>query len=67
MRLFIMPNGKELYGDFGDAVVCHHCLETDYDLNEANRMTDVECERAIEALDLAPVGSSCWSCEVGSA
>lgn len=67
MRLFIMPNGKELTGEFGDAVVCHPCLETDFGICEGKGMTDSDAEREIEALDPAPVGSICFSCGVGSA
>jgi hypothetical protein len=64
MPLFIVPNGKnigdETSGDrLVDAVVCYRCFFTDYyDM----RMDDAETESYIQALDPAPVGSSCWLC-----
>jgi len=64
MRLFIMPNAKERYGSLGDAVVCHSCLETDFDICEGKGMTDAQAEAEIEALDPAPEGSICFSCGV---
>jgi hypothetical protein len=72
MRLFIMPDGKnigdETSGDrFVDAVVCERCIEIDYDINDNNGMSDLEQQRYLNGLDVAPAASYCWLCGVGSA
>jgi len=67
MRLFIMPDGKSEGGRFVDAVVCERCIEIDYDINENNGMSDLEQQRYLNGLDVAPAASYCWLCGVGSA
>jgi hypothetical protein len=64
MRLFIMPDGK---GEGVDAVVCERCIENDYDINENNGMSDLEQQRYLNGLDVAPAASYCWLCGVDSA
>ena len=57
MRLFIMPDGKSEGDRFVDAVVCERCIEIDYDINENNGMSNLEQQRYLNGLDVAPAAS----------
>ena len=62
MKLLIMPDGKSINGESGDAVVCECCVQNDYDVNEKHGFTDAEIGDYIHALDVAPAASKCWLC-----
>jgi hypothetical protein len=62
-----MPDGKSEGDRFVDAVVCEEHIERDYDINENNGMSELEQERYLNGLDVAPAASYCWLCGVNPA